>query len=277
MGPGEDYEALLVEQRSRVQRIREQGASDSASHTGNQEIAATAGDGAARVVMRDRRLGMVEITPGLIRRSRSEVSAVLREAINQVLARALAESPRAGDPPPNLAAIGDQLSAFARQGGEELRRIQGAVDQNMARLAGKVQISGDASPQRVDFLFEDALEVVRSMQSALAGSASAPVTGEGRDESDEVAAVVSQGELTELTLTGFALQMSPGELGDAVADAVNHALIEWEERSAAAAQQGVDVEALRKLGERADAIRAQSMQHLRNYTDSMTSIMRNVD
>lgn len=277
MEPGEDYEALLVERRSRLQRIREQGASDSVPHTGNQEIAATAGDGAARVVMRDRRLVMVEIASGLIGQSRREVSGMLREAINQALARALAESPRAGDPAPNLAAIGDQLSAFARQGGEELRRIQGAVEQNMAKLAGKVQIRGDASPQYVDFLFTDALEVVRSMQSALAGSPSAPVSGEGRDESHEVAAVVSQGELTELTLTGFALQMSPGELGRAVSDAVNNALIEWERRGAAAAQQGVDVEALRKLGERADAIRAQSMQHLRNYTDSMTSIMRNAD
>lgn len=277
MGSGEDYEALLVEQRSRLQRVREQGASDSVPHTGSQEIAATAGDGAARVVMRDRRLVTVEITPGLVRSSPSEVSALLREAINQALTRALAESPQAGDPPPNLAAIGDQLSAFARQAGEEMRRIQGAVEQNMAKLAGEVQTSGDASPQYVDFLFEDALEVVRSMQSALAGSPSAPVSGEGRDESHEVTAVVSQGELTELTLTGFALQMSPGELGHAVCDAVNNALIEWEERSAAAAQQGVDVEALQKLGERADAIRAQSMQHLRNYTDSMTSIMRNAD
>lgn len=201
---------------------------------------------------------------------------MLREAINRALVRALAESPRAGDPGPNLTAIGDQLSDFARQGGEELRRVQGAVEQNMAKLAGKVQMAGDASPQYVDHLFNDALEVVRSMQSALAASPSAPVSGEGRDESHEVTAVVSQGELTDLTLTGFALQMSQGELGRAVSEAVNNALIEWEQRGAAA-QQDVDVEALRKLAERANAIRAQSMQHLRNYTDSMTSIMRNVD
>lgn len=276
MESGEDYEILLGEHRSRLQRIREQGASDSVTQTGNQEIVATAGDGAARVVMRDRRLVKVEIVPGLIGRSPREVSAMLREAINHALARALAESPQAGDPAPDLAAIGDQLSAFARQGGEELRRIQGAVEQNMTKLAGKVQISGDASPQHVGFLFDDALEVVRSMQSALAASASEPAIGEGRDDSDEVTAVVSQGELTQLTLTSFALQMSPGELGLAVSDAVNDALIEWEEHGAAA-QQEVDVEALRKLGERADAIRAQSMQHLRDYTGSMTSIMRNAD
>lgn len=277
METGEDYEALLIAQRSRLRRIREQGASDTVSHADGQEIVATAGDGAARVIMRDRRLVMVEISLGLIGRARREVSVVLREAINQALVRALAESPRAGDPAPNLGAIGDQLADFARQGGEELRRIQGAVERNMAKLAGDVQISGDASPQYVDFLYEDALEVVRSMQSALAGSQSAPVSGEGRDESDEVVAVVSQGELTELTLTGFALQMSPRELGLAVCDAVNNALVEWEQRGATAEQPGVDVEALRNLGERADAIRAQSMQHLRDYTDSITSIMRNAD
>lgn len=277
MEPGADYEALLAEGRSQLQRIREQGASNSVSHQGDQEFAGSAGGGAARVVMRDRRLVTVEIAPTLLGQPRREAAELLREAINQALAGALAESPRAGDPPPNLAAIGDQLSAFARQGGDELRRIQGAVEQNMAGLAGKVEIRGDASPQYVDFLFDDALEVVRSMQSALAGGPSAPVSGLGRDESQEVDAVVTQGELTELTLTGFALQMSPGELGRAIAEAVNNALTEWERSSAAAAQQGVDVEALRKLGERAAAIRAQSMQHLRGYTDSMTSIMRNVD
>ncbi|MDA3625556.1 hypothetical protein OU415_08915 [Saccharopolyspora sp. WRP15-2] len=277
MKSGEDYEALLAEQRARLQRIREQGTSASEPRTGGQEFAATAGDGAVRVVVRDRRLVTVEIAPRLIGGSRREVSEVLREAINQALARSLAESPQVGDPTPDLGSLGDQLSEFARRGAEELRRIQGAVERNMAELAGKVQISGDASPQYVDFLYEDALEVVRSMQSALADSPSEPAVGEGWDESEEVEAVVSQGELTELALTGFALQMPPGELGGAVSEAVNDALIEWEERSAATANRGVDVEALRKLGERADAVRAQSMQHLRNYTDSMTSIMRNAE
>lgn len=274
---GEDYERLLAEGRSRLQRMREQGVSESVPHADNQETSAAADDGSARAVMRGRQLVRLEITPGVIGRSRQEVSEVLREVINQALTRALAESPRAGDPPPDLAAIGDQLSAFAEQSGAELRRIQDAVEQNMAKLAGKVQISGDASPQHVNFLFDDALEVVRSMRSALADTASEPVVGEGRDESEEVTAVVTQGELTELTLTGFALQMTPGELGDAVREAVNDALIEWEEGSAPSEQRGVDVEALRKLGQRADAIKTQSMQHLHNYTDSMTSIMRDID
>lgn len=274
MKSGEDHEALLADLRSQLARVREGGSPEASPGNGNQEITATAADGAVRVAVRARRLSGLDIAPSLRGGPRGDVSKALREAINQALVRARAESPQAGDPAPNLGAIGDQLADFAQQSGEQLRRIQGAVEQNMTKLGG--QLRGDASPQQVDFLFDGALELVRSMQSVLAGSASEPVTGEGRDESDEVEAVVSQGELSELTLTGFALQMAPGELSDAVCEAVNEALDEWEER-AADAQQDVDVEALQKLGERAEGIRAQSMQHFRNYTDSMTSIMRNAE
>ncbi|MEV4643857.1 YbaB/EbfC family nucleoid-associated protein [Saccharopolyspora sp. NPDC049357] len=274
MTSGEEHEARLAELRSRLAQIRQGGSPNSSPGNGNQEFTATAGDGAVRVDVRARRLARVDIASGLMGQPRGEVSKTVREAINQAMARARAESPQAGDPAPNLGAIGDQLADFARQSGEQLRRIQGAVEQNMDKLGG--QIRGDASPQHVDFLFDDALELVRSMQSALAGNATEPITGEGRDESDEVEAVVSGGELTELTLTGYALQMMPGELSDAVCEAVNDAFEEWEER-AAGAQEDVDVEALQKLGERAETVRSQSMQHFRNYTDSMTSIMRNAD
>jgi DNA-binding protein YbaB len=273
----EDYEVLLAEQRTRLARIRAEGAPASTQDAEGQEGVGSSGDGAVRVVMRDRRVTSVVIGVGVTGRSRSKVAELLREAINQAMTQSLAQSPRAGDPGPNLAALGNQLTEFAQESGQALRRIQGAVEQSMAKLAGKVQIRGDASPQYVDFLFEDALEVVRSMQAALDDGASAPVTGEGRDESDEVAATVSQGELTKLMLTGFALQMPPDELGQAVQEAVNDALTEWERHSAAADRQPSDPEALRQLAERASAVRQQSMQHLRTYTDSMTAIMRNVD
>ncbi|RJQ77764.1 hypothetical protein D5S17_15225 [Pseudonocardiaceae bacterium YIM PH 21723] len=228
--------------------------------------------GTIRVKMSDRRITSITLGPDIGR----ELSGRLRAAVNDVLPQALAESPRAGDPGPDLAAIGDQLTDVARESGETFRRIQGAVEESMAKLAGKARIQGDASPQYVDFLFDDALQVIRSMQDALAGPA-APVTGEGRDEADEVIAVVTDGELTELTLSAPAQRMTPGEVGRAVAQAVNAALTAWERRAEAAGGTEIDPEALRKLSERAGAIREQSMQHLRTYTSSMTSIMHNLD
>ncbi|RJQ82061.1 hypothetical protein D5S17_03835 [Pseudonocardiaceae bacterium YIM PH 21723] len=276
MEQGDDFERVLADQRARLEQLRAPGATAPQSVPGD-DVVSTAGDGAIRVVMRDRRLTSVVIASHLTGQSRRAAAEPLRQAINDALSRSLAEQPKAGDPGPNLAAIGDQLAEATQQSSQALRRIQGAVEENMAKLAGKVQIGGDASPQYVDFLFEDAMEVVRSMQSALAGNQPAPITVEARDESQEVTAVVTDGELTELALTSGALAMSPGELGQGVSEAVNTAVAEWERRSAAAERPPVDVDALRKLGERASAVRAQSMQHLKNYTDSMTSIMRNVD
>lgn len=278
MEQDEDYEATLAGQQRLLDQIRagDEPAATPYAGTAAQQAVASSSDGTVRVVVQGRRVSSLVLAPGVAGRSRSAVSAVLRETINRALAQSLASSPKAGDPGPNLAALGDQLTEFAQESGRALRQIQGAVEQSMAKLSGKVRMHGDASSQHVDFLFEDALEVVRSMQAALDDGASTPVTGEARDDSDEVAATVSQGELTRLMVTGLALQMPPDELGRAVQDAVNEALTEWEQHSAEAASPA-DPDELRQLAERASAVRRQSMQHLRAYTDSMTSIMRNVD
>lgn len=278
MEQDEGYEAHLVEQQRLLAQLRAGGKPASTPHAGAgvQEAVASSGDGAVRVVVQSRRVTTLNLGAGVTRRSRSAVSAVLRETINRALAQSLADSPRAGDPGPNLAAIGEELSEFAQDSGRALRQIQGAVEQSMTKLSDKVRIRGDASPQHVDFLFDDALEILRAMQAALNDGASTPIAGEGRDESNEVAATVSHGELTRLMVTGLALQMPPDELGHAVQDAVNEALTEWEQHNAEAASPA-DPEELQRLAERASAIRRQSMQHLRTYTESMTSIMRNVD
>ncbi|MEU4522971.1 hypothetical protein AB0F52_30215 [Amycolatopsis sp. NPDC024027] len=277
MEQGEDYEVLLAEQRERLARIRAEGTSDSVPDIDSQEVVGTSGNGAVRVTMRDRRVTLAAVGAGVTGRPRREVAELLREAVNNAVAQSLAEAPRAGDPGPNLAALGDQLAEFAHDSARALRQVQGAVEQSMDKLAGKVRLQGDASPQHIDFLFEDALAVVRSVQAALGKDTSAPVVGEGWDESDTVAVTVSQGELIELTLPGFAPRIPPRELEQAVQQAVNAALADWERRKAAADRQAVDPEALRRLAARAGAVRQQSMEHLRTYTDSMTAVMRSVD
>ncbi|OLZ53108.1 hypothetical protein BS329_09760 [Amycolatopsis coloradensis] len=205
------------------------------------------------------------------------MAQLLREAVNNAVPQSLSQDPRAGDPGPDLVALGEQLTGFAHDSAQSLRRIQEAAEQMMGKLAGKVRLQGDASPQHVDFLFEDAVEVVRSVQDALGKDASAPVTGEGRDESNTAAATVSDGSVSQLILPGFSPQMPPKVLGQAVQEAVNAALADWENRNATAARQASDPEALRRLAERAGAVRRQSIEHMRAYTDEMTAIMRNAE
>ncbi len=278
MKPDEDYEVSLSEHQALLARIRAGAAAPPEREAGDREVTGTSSGGAVRVVMRDRRVVSAVVGAAVLGQSRGEVAELVREAANLAVSQSLALSPKAGDPGPDLAAVGAELAEFTREGGQALRRIQDAVEQSMAKLAGKVPIRGDASPQYVDFLFGEALDVVRSMQTALASSAAAPVTGEGRDEANEVVVTVFQGELSQVALSSSALQMSPGEFGRAVQQATNDALTDWERRSAeAAGRRSPDAEALQRVAERADAVRRQSMEHLHTYTNSMTAIMRNVD
>ncbi|MEO6090449.1 MAG: hypothetical protein ABIQ18_45845 [Umezawaea sp.] len=276
MEQDEDFEGRLVEQRRWLAHVRAGGAPPSEQPELEDSIG-TAGHGAVRVVMRDRRIISVAIGPGVCGQPPGAVSELLREAANTALAQSLIDTPAAGDPGPDLNALGEQLGEFARQGEQALHGIQAALDASMAKLAGKTGIRGDASPQYVDHLFKDALDVVNSARHSLSADPLPPSTGEGRDETEEVFATVTNGELTTIEVTPFAVQLSPAELGFAVLEAVNDALDEWEQEAAAAPRAALDVEALRKISDRAEKVGEQGMQHLRAYTTSMTSIMRNID
>ncbi|MFF5099075.1 hypothetical protein [Actinosynnema sp. NPDC000082] len=237
----------------------------------------TSGEGAVRAVVRDRRLLAVAIDQGVLQQTPGAVSELLREALNPALAQSRIDTPAAGDPGPDLGAVNAQLTEFTLQGGQALTRVQELLDASMAKLAGKTGLSGDSTPQYVEFLFQDALDVVRSTQAALSADPAPPVTGEGRDEAEEVFAGVTDGSVDVLELTTAAVRLSPAELGQAVLEAVNAALEEWEERAGAVERPGLDLEALQKIGERAEQVREQSLNHLRTYTTSLTSIMRNID
>ncbi|PRY41494.1 hypothetical protein [Umezawaea tangerina] len=272
----DDFEGPLGEQRRWLAHVRAGGAPPPVQYELEDSVG-TAGDGAVRVVVRDRRIFSVAVDPGVCGQHPATVSELLREAVNAALAQSLIDTPAAVDPGPDLNALGEQLGEFARQGEQALRGIQAALDASMAKLAGRTGMRGDTSPQYVDYLFQDALDVVNSARNSLAAAPLPPSVGEGRDETEEVFATITDGELTTIEVTPFAVQLSPAELGYAVLEAVNAALDEWEQEAAAAPRAGLDVEALRQISDRAGKVGEQSMQHLRAYTTSMTSIMRNID
>lgn len=277
MEQDEDFERRLVEQREWLAYVRAGGTEPPPAQPELEDSIGTAGDGAVRVAMRDRRITSVVIGTGVSGQPPGAVSELLAEAVNAALAQALIDAPAAGDPGPDLNALSQQLGEFASQGEQAMRGIQAALEASMAKLAAKTGIRGDASPQYVDYLFQDAMDVVNSARISLSADPVPVSTGEGRDETEEVFATVTNGRLTAIEVTPFAVQLSPAELGQAVLEAVNEALDEWEQEAAAAPRAALDVEALRKISDRAEKVGEQGMQHLRAYTTSMTSIMRNID
>jgi len=270
-GVEQDYEDRLAEQHRRLAQARAGLVPPPPEEYEFEDSVGTAGG--VRVVVRDRRILSVEIGHGVLGQPPGAVSAVLREAINAALAQSLIDTPAAGDPGPDLAALGQQLADFTRQGGETLRRIQGLLEASMAKNG----LHGDSTSQYVDYLFQDAMDVVSSSQAALAADPAPLVTGEGRDEANEVSAAVTSGQVNALSLTVVAVGFPPSQLAQAVIQAVNTAIDDWEGRAATAGRPALDVEALQKVGERAEKVREQSMEHLRAYTTNLTSIMRDID
>ncbi|MGI5500717.1 hypothetical protein [Lentzea sp. CA-135723] len=268
VGEGQDYEARLAEQHHRLALARA-GYTPPAPEPYELEDSVATAPGVS-VVVRDRRIIWLELHPDLLTQPPGAVSQPLREAINAALEQSLIDTPGAGDPGPDLAALGQQLADFTRQGGDALRRIQGLLEASMA----KTGISGDSTPQYVDHLFQDAMNVVASTQAALSADPAPMVLGEGSDDANEVNAAVTGGRVDALTLTVVALQYPPEQLTQAVIQAVNTAIDEWERQ--AADRPALDVQALQAVSDQAEKVREQSMRHLRDYATNLTSIMRTV-
>ncbi|MFD9701772.1 hypothetical protein [Lentzea sp. NPDC059081] len=268
---GQIYEARLAEQHHWLAQARA-GYAPPAPEGDDLEDAMATAPGVS-VVARDRRIVWLDLHPDLLTQPPGAVAEPLRAAINDALAQSLIDTPGAGDPGPDLAALGQQLADFTRQGGEALRRVQGLLEAAMAKNG----LSGDSAPQYVDYLFQDALDVVSSTQAALAADPPPMIVGEGSDEANEITAGVSSGQVHALSLTVVALQFPPAELTRAVIEAVNTAIEDWERQAAAVERPGLDVAALQKISDQAERVRQQSMQHLRTYTTNLTSIMRTID
>ncbi|HEX7305386.1 hypothetical protein [Lentzea sp.] len=268
---GEDYDARLAEQHRRLALARA-GYTPPAPEPYELEDSVGTAPG-VRVVARNRRIWSVEIDPSMIGHPPASVSEWVMEAVNAALTQSLTDTPGAGDPGPDLAALGQQLADFTRQGGETLLRIQGLLEESMA----KTGIKGDSTPQYVDYLFQDAMNVVSSAHAWLAVDPPPMVVGEGSDEANEVNAAVASGRLYSLQLTLVAVQFSPAELAQALTLAINTAIDEWERQAAAADRPALDVATLQQISDQAEKVRAQSMQHLRDYTTNLTSIMRTID
>ncbi|MBY8851925.1 hypothetical protein K7G98_28035 [Saccharothrix sp. MB29] len=141
-----DYEGLLAEQRGRLARLRAGGAPPAVGEPELEDSVGTAGGGAVRVVVRDRRVLSITIGPGVVGEPPGAVSALLREAVNPALAQSLVDTPAAGDPGPDLGALGEQLAEFTRQGGEALRRVQDTLDASMAKLPTRPASAVTARP-----------------------------------------------------------------------------------------------------------------------------------
>ncbi|MFD4638305.1 hypothetical protein ACFWN2_13380 [Lentzea sp. NPDC058436] len=268
---GQDHEARLAEQHHRLALARA-GYTPPAPEPYELEDSVATAPGVS-VVVRDRRVIWLDVHPELVAQPPGAVAQPMRDAINAALEQSLIDTPGAGDPGPDLAALGQQLADFTRQGGEALRRIQVLLEASMA----KTGIRGDSTSQYVDHLFQDAMGVVASTQAALSADPAPLVVGEGSDDDNEITAAVSGGQVHALTLTVVALQYPLAQLTQAVIQAVNTAIDEWERLSGAADRPALDVAALQAVSEQAEKVREQSMQHLRAYTTNLTSIMRTVD
>src|ERR1044072_1573872 len=103
---GENYEARLAEQHHRLALARA-GDTPPAPEPYELEDSVASAPGAS-AVGRDRRIIWLDVAPDLLTQPPGAVAQPMREAINAALEQSLIDTPGAGDPGPDLAALGQQ-------------------------------------------------------------------------------------------------------------------------------------------------------------------------
>lgn len=270
MGADEDFAERLAEQRRLLAEIRE-NATGAPPMSSDIVTTGASADGRVSVRVRSGRVESVSINGS----RRIDLGEVIATAVNAALTEFRARAPSAGDPLPDLDALGEQLREVEQRGIQLMRMIHAALDEVMTKVGPRTGMRGDASPNHVDFLFNDTSEALRSARDHISGLAGPRITGTGRDEDERVRATVDRrGLVSRLELTA-ADDSRLVDVAMSARAAINTALDDWDRRRGDAPSAAV--EDARRLAARTAALREHSMKHLRGYTRNLNAIMNSVE
>lgn len=269
MGAGEDFAERLAEQRRLLAEIRENATG--APPPTDIETTGTSADGQVSVRVRSGRIESVSINGS----PRADLDEMITAAANAALTEFRARAPSAGDPLPDLDALGEQLREVEQRGTQIMRMIQSALDEVMTRVGPRTGMRGDASPNHVDLLFNDTSDALRSARDHISGLAGPRITGTGCDEDERVWATIDRrGLVSRLEFTA-AGDSRPVDVAMSARTAINTALDDWDRRRGDAPTAAV--EDTRRLAAQTAALREHSMEHLRGYTRNLNAIMNSVE
>ncbi|NES27833.1 hypothetical protein GCE86_10315 [Micromonospora terminaliae] len=255
------YRRQLAEQR--VDRLRPEAAAE-----GHGDAA----DGQVRVVASAGRLRSVELAAQLMRLSGADLAPVVAEAANNALTAARADSVST-EPMPELSGLADSLAAAVAESDLAWRRLQGALDEAIAKVGPRTGLGGDVPIQETSDLLGGVMEVLRSARGVPsdAGESQEPERrGVGSDDAGHVSADVdAAGRVVRLELR--AGRLASWQLGELVVEAVNRALDEVETADAVPVGP-VGEDLARRVAELQDA----SARQMAALTGALTGIMARI-
>ncbi len=272
----QEFSEQIAEQRRMLASVRD---GQEPPPVQNVQVTGWSADRSVKAVVRGGRLSEMSVDNSVPGRPSAEIGALMAEAANSALTAYRSQAPSATDPLPDLAAIGSEFRAASEQGGQLMAMIGSALSEAIAKVGDRTGMRGDPTPHGVEYMFADAMDLLRSAQAELARLGGAQVYGEGHDEGEEIEVTVRpDGTVAIDSLSNYARKMSPQDLGEAAQEAINDALSDWEEQreDGLPSADDVDDEALLKLSDRAMALSEQSMRHLSDYTSNLSAIMRSI-
>lgn len=229
-----------------------------------------AAEGQLRVVAAAGRLRSVELAAQLMRLSGDDLAPVVVEAANTALAASRAD-PVSTEPTPELSGLADSLAAAVAESELAWRRLQGALNEAIAKVGPRTGLGGDVPTQETSDLLGGVMEVLRSARGSDAGEPDEPERrGVGSDDAGHVSAEVdAAGRVVRLELR--AGRFTSWQLGELIVEAVNRALDEVE--AADAVPPGpVGEDLSRRVAELQDA----SARQMAALTGALTGIMARI-
>ncbi|MEV0675530.1 hypothetical protein AB0I60_03300 [Actinosynnema sp. NPDC050436] len=207
----------------------------------------------------------------------TELGTHLVTAVNAALAAARAAAPQAADPVPDLGVLLDRITELGEQSSRFTRQLGAALDDVVAKVGPRTGMHGDGSPGGVDALFSDAAAALRTARDSLAGLQGAQVLGTGSDEDGDVWVTVGvDGAVSKAELSAAVGGMTARQFNDRARQAADAALRDWLAKRAEQRPPGAGGVDPARLAAQADALRTQSLEHLRGYTGRLKSIMGSI-
>lgn len=249
----------------RVDRSRPETAAES---RGN------AADGQVSVVAAAGRLRSVELAAQLMRLSGEDLGPLIVEAANAALAGARPDLVSA-DPAPDLSGLTDSLATALAESELALHRVQGALNEAIAKVGPRTGLGGDLPAHEASDLLYGVMAALRSAHGVPPDPDQPDEPerrGIGSDDAGHVSAEVDgTGRLVRLVLEPRAGRLTSVELGELIVASVNRALDEMEPAPPA---DGAPVAG--DLGRRVAELQDASVRQMSALTGALTGIMARI-
>ncbi|MGW5365005.1 YbaB/EbfC family nucleoid-associated protein [Actinopolymorpha pittospori] len=138
-------------------------------------------------------------------------------------------------------------------------------------MTGATEFSASTVAQ----LLDDTRRALETMRGGQAAPAPAPITGEGESADRRVRAVAATpGRLESLTLDPRLLRAGSDAVGEAVLEAVNHALADLRAKATSGVGAPVDLD---QLGGELQEVQTRSLQSMQAMFDTLHDVMDRID